>query len=169
MMTNINEVWLNKHKLKESRTNPIRVEMLLPSRLDSLADEDREERKILVEALKQARAQNKKAVIRRSKIIIEGQFYTAQELSEEKISDGNISSVFSSPVKKKTVSEPATPTPTEAKSENKVEIEAHLSNNTQYKINSRTQVNLRKRGQTEEYLKRRNFKSYSREEKRKII
>lgn len=87
---------------------------------EDLIDEDREERKILVEALKQARNQNKKAVIRGNRIIIDSTKFSATDILNDKHKNNF---EFSPPPQRKTSSEPTTPSLKEIEFESDTDIE----------------------------------------------
>lgn len=75
---------------------------------EDLTIEDRNERKVLIEALKGARAKNQNASLRGRKLMIDGTWYTSSDINQAKA--GRIESGYYTPPPARTiVSEPNTP------------------------------------------------------------
>ncbi|CAH1155681.1 unnamed protein product [Phaedon cochleariae] len=86
---------------------------------DDLSDSERKERKILIEGLKEARNNNKKASIKGNKLIIEGKEYTASNIPHAEQSTST--DYFSPPSPRKSTSAPTTPSPKEIEIEEEEE------------------------------------------------
>lgn len=78
---------------------------------EDLIEEDRTERKLLVDTLKQVKRRNKKAIIRGNGIIIESIYYSVKDILDQKHLEEN-NQEFSPPPIRRTVSDPSTPSPT---------------------------------------------------------
>ncbi|KAG5886677.1 hypothetical protein JTB14_014713 [Gonioctena quinquepunctata] len=91
------EILWNSQKLKGSRIYIA----------EDLIEKDQQERKILVDNLKEARTRNKSATIKGGKLIIEGNVHTAEDLKDYTREDTNIK--FSPLPERKAQSEPVTP------------------------------------------------------------
>ncbi|CAG9822872.1 unnamed protein product [Phaedon cochleariae] len=81
---------------------------------EDLSESDLKERKILIGGLKEARNNNKKASIKGNKLIVDGEVYTAGDISHpDQITSGD----YFSPPQRKIASEPPTPSPKEIEEE----------------------------------------------------
>ncbi|KAG5899425.1 hypothetical protein JTB14_033617 [Gonioctena quinquepunctata] len=89
--------------MKKTRTRPILVIYIA----EDLIEKNQQERKILVDNLKEARRGNKLATIKGRKLIIEENVYTAEDLKDYTQEDTNFN--FPPPPERKAQSEPVTP------------------------------------------------------------